>query len=200
MESDDDMDLECNEQEKEEEEEEEEEEDVIPLEERVRGKSKLKKKKKKNEEESEETESEREDDQDVDHKIKAKRVLCYIFIVIAINTKCDFVKHSKINKYIQVSIEDSMNDESKEFDDNVVKKKRIHKKLKFELKSVKSSCRYTKGKTVLIHTKKQEIKGWIADISDKKILIRYKKSGAKPKIIEKWFQKNNKNIRLFTRD
>ena len=63
-------------------------------------------------------------------------------------------------------------------------------------------CRKGKGKTVLVHVGTNKIRGWISDINDKKMLIRYKvnsSSSETMKTVEKWFSKTSKKVELFTR-
>ena len=60
---------------------------------------------------------------------------------------------------------------------------------------IKPSIRFSKGKTVIIKGKKnKEIRGWIIDLNENKLNIRFKDS--KGKLIEKWYKKTNKNIKL----
>eukprot|EP01083_Nonionella_stella_P067542 178712_1 len=64
------------------------------------------------------------------------------------------------------------------------------------------SKRLTRGKTVYITLKRnrEPIQGWIADMMDEKVLIRYQSDSKSSKFEEKWYKKTDKKIKLFDRN
>jgi len=109
----------------------------------------------------------------------------------------------KANRVSIIDEEEEEQQQNKEYQPtSKVRKRRI---LNFSPKRI-SSKRFVRGKTVFIQTKSKkkggQTRGWIVDINDKQILIRFHKdsNSKSTKFAEKWFKKTNKNIKLFNRN
>ena len=123
-----------------------------------------------------------------------------------------------IENKMKVSIESEGeyddDDEDEEVDENEYEseqemnskpKNRFDRKLNYHfLRITPKSNQYKKGKSVLVTIGRKQIRGWVHDISEKKVLIRYKKENKSQnkttmKTVEKWFNKNSKKIELYSR-
>lgn len=69
------------------------------------------------------------------------------------------------------------------------------------LRNEPKSNQYKKGKSVLVNIGAKQVRGWVHEISEKKVLVRYQVKNNKStiKMMQKWFSKQSKKIELCSR-